>query len=384
MSLSQSIKLVLCLVLSSFIFPQFSKAQFTDTVVYYFKGPAYSPILVQSLEESDYLRVIPPFSKDIDSIDVKDYYKNGQIKLSGKLKRVSFSPAKGTGVFIGPCIQFYSSGVRSSITNYGDLGKEGNEYKYYPNGKLLKVIENTPRYAGQLDFFGKVLESYDSNGKEICKNGMGYDIELENDLLDFQLIGPIYLGRKSGVWKGKVPFLDSLNVELSYQDSKFISGVSYDGFGKSYPFKQTLSEFSFVRNAIDFVSQFKIKLKNQKISTPLTDSLTVSFTVNEDGRFSDVSTLPEASSDIYNLIYGILAKMPTVSPTLLYGLPVKTEVKLSLNMVTQNKDNLETSEVKYITRLLYKNSTLSVNKSLHNLFKFRTNGSVYRPSIAGK
>jgi hypothetical protein len=130
------IKSLLALILSACFFLAF--AQKRDTSVYYVTK---SGKLVSTKDSADYIAMILPPDTSIDknlSI-IKEYYKNGKIRLIGNATITSLK-------FQGSVVSFFPNGRKMSIKNYDTGSPGGDLIEYYPNGKFY----NKKSYTDEL------------------------------------------------------------------------------------------------------------------------------------------------------------------------------------------------------------------------------------------
>jgi hypothetical protein len=340
------------------------KAQLQDTTIYYFKQIGDGSILVSSVDSADYFRIIPAFRKSDKLVEVKDYYRDGKVRLVGQIKPQSFNSYNGSGSFKGMCIIYYPSGIRKNITTYNDYGKDGFEYQYYPDGKLYKLVNNKADVKGAL-LIGELVECYDVTGEQVCKDGSGISIDYDNNLKDIVMTGPIVNGKKGGIWKGKIDYRPLAKFDFIYKEGKFISGIGHDSIGKAYPFDEVFVQASYVNGPIEYVYKIRDELKSYKFSKAIVDSVKVTFIVEEDGSLDNVSAVNVESTELLQALKKSIEKLGRWSPTTNYGIPLKAKVFLSLKITSEKSRNIF-KKVEYSLRPLYNGEELKVNRLITN------------------
>ncbi|MCQ6961325.1 hypothetical protein [Mucilaginibacter aquariorum] len=297
------------------------------------------------------------------------------MKFVGNGKRISFNQYNGNFSYSGQCISFYPSGKRKSIINYGDFGKEGFEYWYYPNGKMFKLIKNEANENRKFFPNGELIDFYDTNGAQICKDGFGNSIEYDQLSKETVMEGPIVNGKKEGAWTGKIPFIDSGKYVLVYKNDEPISGLGYDSLGKSYSFNEVFSTTEYINGPTNFISEIKKSLKAYNLPKADIDSAILSFIVDESGRLMQLSTLKPTTPELLKALKESLSKQPNWSPTKLYGVPLKTKVILALNISHGHKGNSYFTKLIYTLRPLYKEKELNIS---HLMSTYMNKNSIIR------
>ena len=100
-----------------------ASAKEIDTVLYFIKAskltddwPSFnSEIAVNNKDSADFYRLIlpPDTSTDRNLFVVKDYYKNGKLKMVVKTNSQNFWLSRR-----GTCVKYFPNGKRESIENY--------------------------------------------------------------------------------------------------------------------------------------------------------------------------------------------------------------------------------------------------------------------------
>jgi TonB family protein len=203
------IKSLLTLILSLSFFLAF--AQKKDTAVYYLTK---SNKIVSTKDSADYFVVVlpPDTNTDKNLSIIKEYYKNGKIRLIGN--------ATTSGLkFQGPVISFFPNGRKMSIINYDTGSPAGNLMEYYPNGKFY----NRKIYTDELIKSDRELlykECKDSTGKVLTENGHGKWIKFNDDFTKVLEKGNVVDGKRDSIWT--IAKTDSTGFMESYHDGALI------------------------------------------------------------------------------------------------------------------------------------------------------------------
>jgi antitoxin component YwqK of YwqJK toxin-antitoxin module len=193
--------------------------------VYFFKENGR---YVTDRDSADIVRIV----SDPDSVsklyNVRELYAKSQnVRLTGK------STVLNPPIFVGECTGFYENGNRKSVANYMDGMLVGNQYEFYPNGKLYYQIKypDTPTVApGHLQKDYLFVTEKDSLGNSLIDNGAGYYKEFGAKFKIVVEEGHVKDGKRDGQWKGTSENLHIRFVE-NYIEGKLISAISIDEKG---------------------------------------------------------------------------------------------------------------------------------------------------------
>ncbi|MBV8391028.1 MAG: hypothetical protein JO080_14580, partial [Mucilaginibacter sp.] len=128
------------LLLISFV--QFGKCHQADTAYIFYKYDKAGYYKVEKREQCDFFVMITSPDEGDSTYNIKEFYKSGYIKLTGKaLPKIANSD--GAIALEGDCINYFEkTGIRQSIVHYSNGYKEGNEFLFYPNGKIYALLKN--------------------------------------------------------------------------------------------------------------------------------------------------------------------------------------------------------------------------------------------------
>ncbi len=185
-----------------------AKAQKQDTTVYFINSTG---TLVSTADNADYfLMILPPdTSVDKNLFLVKEYYKNGKIRMVGNSK--TNSPDLK---FQGAQISYYLNGHRMSVCTFEDGNPVGEVLAYYPSGKFhysKSYVDGNPVLFN---------ECRDSLGLVLTEHGTGRWIEYDENLYWVSAVGDVRNGHQDGAWQGALN--DSTIYRALYDKGKLI------------------------------------------------------------------------------------------------------------------------------------------------------------------
>jgi antitoxin component YwqK of YwqJK toxin-antitoxin module len=186
------------------------QAQKPDTLKFFLKNTGE---IVNTKDSADYYRVVMPPDINVDKklFPIKDFYANGQLKMTGMSTDKILDP-----IFMGTCTNYYPDGKTESIENYVKDYEYGNTTKitiamYYPNGQ--------PYYTEQYVKHKPVLITCnDSTGKQLADNGNGTWIKYDDDNKKVIGEGAVKDGVEDGEWHGSIG--DSVKYTCTYDKGK--------------------------------------------------------------------------------------------------------------------------------------------------------------------
>jgi len=304
-------------------------SQKRDTIILYYSyqfGKAYR---VSSPAEADYFRLIlPPDPNDNERRNVKEYYKDGHIKLITKLTNDYL--VSDFDHFDGDYISYYPNGKRQSAAHYTDGTIDGLEYRFYPNGHIYCTIKHEA--MGRHFLF---WECYDTLGNQICKEGTGRFIDrIENHgYPDINFEGQVVKGDADGEWHGSTETMYSFRFNVQYKNGKLISGVGYDKRGTQYPFNKDMVGAAYKKTVMEFVEDLNENIKLPRDTNgkkKSIDAYHLRFIVEKDGQISHPEILETNDAPLKEAVTDAIKKCYPWTPTRVFGIPVRTEVVVGL------------------------------------------------------
>jgi hypothetical protein len=310
--------------------------QKSDTAILYYSYQLGKVQRVASLAEADYFRLIlPPDPGDNERRNVKEYYKDGHIKMITKL--TSDFLVSDYEHFNGDYVTYYPNGKRLSTAQYSEGNLTGLEYRFYPNGRIYCTIKHEAMGRRALYW-----ECFDTLGNQICTAGTGRFIDhIENKgYPDIIFEGPVVKGYANGEWNGKTTTMFSFKFNVHYKNGRLISADGYDKLGNKYPFKQDMEGAAYKKTVMEFVEDLNenIKLPRDANGNRISlDAYHLRFIVEKDGQISHPDIVETRDTLLTDAIAAGIRKCYAWTPTRVFGIPVRTEVIVQLKTVNRHQ-----------------------------------------------
>jgi antitoxin component YwqK of YwqJK toxin-antitoxin module len=300
----------------------------SDTTILYYSYQYGVTARVSSLADADYFRMILPPDPGDNHRNVREFYKNGNVKLITKLSTdYLFSDFNH---FDGDFISFYPDGKKLSIAHYTEGNLEGLEYRFYPSGRIYCTVKHQAMGT-------KILywECYDTLGNQICTEGTGRFIShLEKEgFPEITSEGQVANGYAEGEWKGRIVNMFDFRFIAQYKRGKLISGLSYDKQGNRYPFTRDIEGAAYKTTVMEFVEDLNENIKLPQDANGKRESIDayhLRCIIEKDGRISHPDILETKDTLLREAIATAIAKCYSWSPTRIVGVPVRTEVVVQL------------------------------------------------------
>jgi len=304
-------------------------------MTFYFKTINGKDFPISNADNADFIRVILPPQQGENDPSIKEYYKDGKIKLISKTDYKYFSSFSEPNMMLyDDFISFYPTGRKKDVGKHDSTPLSFDEYQYFPNGTLYSYTKYTTRYNSK--FTNQYIECRDTTGAVICENGNGkwntYDYAFKNVLLS----GAIEKGVQEGEWSGSETHYDTIKYSYKYvyKHGKRLSSTGFDKSGREYPFMYETVMAKYKEGAINFLDLFVDHIKTprdangKKMSL---DSIYVSFIVEKDGRLTNLQSIGNVDPLLKEALATALAKSPNWTPTKFWGIPLRTKVIFPLN-----------------------------------------------------
>lgn len=314
-------------------------AQSNDTLITFHKFSS-SNLSVNNgskIDSADFVRVVYPRDPVSKDYPVKEFYKDGKIKLMGQYESERYYKSK-LGVFNGDVISYYPTGKRRSFTHYKAGKKVGQEYLFYPAG----LVQCSIVYSEGLLQKPKNWEFYTTKGDKICDKGNGRWITYDGNYKPIAE-GEVKDGLFEGEWHGKTLEADSIRYTYIYKKGEFVSGVGYDKNGTSYSFKQYVEQSSISLRPFDYVEIITKYFKGLKdVNQRFIDTARVSFIIEKNGSLSSVKLVDNDNTLLNEYVKTALSQFKDVIPQKYYGIPIRTRMILPLrissdmSLITEN------------------------------------------------
>ncbi|HEY8782320.1 MAG TPA: TonB family protein [Mucilaginibacter sp.] len=305
------IRYIFILFLSLVVFSE-AIAQKKDTAVYYLSN---SGKLVSTKDSADFFLVVLPPDTSVDKnlSVIKEYYKNGKIRLAGSATMQDLK-------FQGPVITFFANGHKMNIKNYDNGELTGDIIEYYPNGKFYNKKSYIKTVTEETELLLK--DCSDSTGKVMAVNGNGSWINFNDGFTRTSEQGIITNGRRDSVWN--IVITDTTGFVKTYKDGKII---------KSEPC--TISDNKFFVN-VEQVPEFPggldafLRFLNSHIRYPdaakknnTSGRVIVSFVVERDGSLTDVKVARGIGDGCDEEAVRLIKSSPKWKPGIQNGKPVR-------------------------------------------------------------
>ena len=359
--------LLIIIYFSSF---QLANAQTQDTTFYFFRSVGFSNRVVNTLDSANYIKVIPPYRLADQYVDIFEYYKNGKTKFTGKAITSTINYKTGYAEYDGPCVSFYPTGKREVITTYQEGILSGPQYFYYPDGKLRMVVNNLYKQRYTLNGV-QIVDFYDKTGVQLCKDGNGTLINYDTNFNEITR-GPVKKGKKDGEWQGVITDGIEGKYSLFFKENVYVSGIGYEAASrKSYPFVYTYVPATPPVSPVYFIIKFKDHIKlpaGTSVTRKMIDSTLIYFTVEDDGRLTHFETIEPVPDELLEALKVAFTKCPKWAPAKVYGIPVQTQIALSLAIETGVRYNSNDKRVDRYQMVLYKGMPLKSLPAIRTTF----------------
>ena len=319
--------------------------------IYNMKTNGLSDIPVKSKDSADYIREISsPDNTDLTLFIVKDFYKNGNPKMTGKTS--NFEPSKIQ--LEGPILEFFENGGKKAEKNYVHNVAVGNVTEYFPDGKLYLTGKYDEKIK-QLDDNGNpvgnenkliVDECRDSTGKILVKGGEGHYIKYDSDFKNVWEEGAVSGGLEVGEWHGRFSkgvggLKDTVKYVCTYNGGLVKNGISYDSRGHKYPFPYAWEEPKFkggLEALYKYLSgniHYPVDAKKNNIQ----GKVFLSFVVDNDGSITNVRVVRGIGSGCDEEALRVIKSSPKWVPGKIYGIPVRVQYAVPISFSLQRVDD---------------------------------------------
>jgi len=310
------------IVIISAFFQLFGLTAFAQTKNVYFLK--FSGRLVNEMDSADYFRVISDPDSGSTVYNINEYYKDKSKKLIGKT-------SKADGVVLeGQCVTFYPSGKKESVTNYQNGKRTGDEYTYYPNGKVDVHRRNIPGENNSGDRT-LILDCRDSTGKVLVENGNGHYAGFDHDFKKIIEEGLVKDGLKDSTWNGDVG--DHGHFVEEYNNGVLKAGKFTDDDNKTYTYTVREIQPQFPGGLQGFGQYLSTNIRY-----PYTAKLNrtqgkviVTFVVERDGSLTDLKVVRSPSTTLSGEAVRVLENSPAWIPGCQYGRKVRVSYTVPIN-----------------------------------------------------
>nr|WP_067063559.1 energy transducer TonB [Mucilaginibacter sp. L294] len=290
-----------------------------DTIGYYMRN---DHVVAYNEPDAQFIRFI--IKADSGMFKVRDYYRNGHIRLVAKTAVDSANFERGTQ---GICYEYYNTGKRKSIKIYNKGQVVGDAVTYYPNGGL-NTIEN---YSPQ----GIYLKQYlDTAGNTLADNGNGKWLKINDGKFDGFMEGPVVNGKEDGEWKRHVA--DTVYT-IVYKQGDVISGKEFLKV-KDIVFEKVEEVPSFPGGDLAFSKYISRYVRYPAIAREnnIQGRVIISFVVERDGSLTDIKVVKGIGGGCDEESLRVMSLSPKWKPGLRDGKPVRVQYSIPITFAIQN------------------------------------------------
>ena len=283
---------------------------------------------VQNRDSADYIRVVREPDSSSTLYNVFEYYPNGNNRLMGKSSVIN--PPKYEGI----CINYYANGKKRLISNYKNGQLTGDEYEYYPNGKIY-TARKYPEITSVNEFTGSYLitASYDSLGTQLITDGNGYYKGIDNKFKTVVDEGNLKDGKRDGQWKGKDLGLNVSYFE-TYVNGSLIAGVSVGKDGDSVKYSKARSVEPVYKGGLKAFYGYlgrKILYPDYEKNHNIQGKVIISFVVEKDGLITDIKVSSHVTENIDDEAVRVIKESPKWIPGTEYGRKVRVQYSIPIS-----------------------------------------------------
>ncbi|WP_342646587.1 TonB family protein [Mucilaginibacter sp. CSA2-8R] len=303
---------LITILLSSILFSAYAQRQ----NVYYIKGISQK---VSTRDSADFIRIVREPDSGSVLYKLTEYYGNGTQKLLGLSSTID--PIK----FEGISTTFDKNGKRRTVLNFKAGRLLGDQYYYYPNGKLREART----YLAPGKDFKEIylINTYnDSTGKALVTAGNGHYQNQDYQNKTFSE-GELKDGLKQGEWKTSVKN-DSIIVNEIYNSGTFVKGTAKFANGEvvTYDKPETLPQFP---GGVDGFGRFlgrTLRYPADAQRNGIQGRVMLSFVVEKDGSLTNIHPVGASPSPLLTEeATRVLNESPKWQPGMQYGRAVRVQ-----------------------------------------------------------
>lgn len=307
---------MLCFPLLSVAQASLDKEVFLDSLKFETTSPDYT-----------YSRVIKNYNTIQNEYLITDYYKSGQIQMTGKSTHRDDLVKKGFFTY------YFENGNRNELVHYENSVKVGPYFSWYPDGKE-KIIGEYLKNPTDVDTEGllKINQFWDTGGTQKVTDGSGFYEDVEDPVTVSS--GKLKKGLKDSIWNGHSKRLQVTFTE-EYKDGILVFGTSTDAQGVTHNYKNIETEAKPLYGAMSFRSNFLKKVLSNFKSMKTEyfgKSLVLSFYVEKDGYIREVNAHRGINPEIDNRVITLLKSADKWIPGISRGVNTRKKYFLPINM----------------------------------------------------
>jgi antitoxin component YwqK of YwqJK toxin-antitoxin module len=277
-------------------------------------------------KNSDYVysRIIQNYHTIQNEYLITDYYKSGQVEMTGKTIYRDDLVKKGLFTYN------FENGNRHELVNYQNSIKLGPYFSWYENGKE-KIIGEYLKNPNSEDQEGilKITQFWDANSIQRIIDGQGEFEYIEDQYTNSH--GKIKDGLKDSIWNGidkrlKITFTED------YLDGKLIFGTSSDLNGDQYHYKELIIEARPAYGAATFRKSILKKIPFNLDAKYIGKSIVLSFFIDKEGNIIDVQQHMGISPEIDAKAISLLQSAPKWFPGCTRGVKNRKRYFFPINL----------------------------------------------------
>lgn len=273
-----------------------------------------------------YIRVVKDYNNpNQKSYEVKDFYKSGQIAMSGT------TTTRDKVIKNGMFVYYFENGNKKSIVNYKLDKPYGNYYELYENGNKKLDGEWTDEDKTVLPNI-KIKGYWDENSIQTIKDGNGYYEGFYSDGVKELGKGKIINNLKDSTWVGENKKIKFTYTE-NYKNGELISGVSIDS--NKVEHKYTVSEIRPIpkKGMDNFMNHIARTFNTPKVEG-LKGKIYLTFVVEKDGSITDIKVLRDIGYGTGNEAVRVLKSYGNWIPGEQRGVKVRCTFSLPISVQT--------------------------------------------------
>ena len=286
-------------------------------------------------DSADYIRVVTEPDSASVLYNVFEFYLNNQKKSIGK--SITVDPPRYDGLYTA----YYENGKRMSFVNYKNGIKMGDDFEFFPNGKLYLELNYTDYHytpASRIEAGCLIKTCNDSLGKALVIDGNGYFKGYSNDFKYTEEEGNIKDGHKDGQWKGENKSLQITFTE-TYDNGKLLSGHAVDKDGQIITYTESRNiapEFKGGINAFANYLVKSIRYPQKARENRIQGRVILTFIVEKNGNLSDLRVLRSVDTSLDDEALRVLKISPQWVPGTQFGKPIRVRYSVPIGFSLAN------------------------------------------------
>lgn len=280
-------------------------------------------------DSADYIRIVREPDSASTLYNVSEFYLNGTQKLVGK--SISIDPPK----YEGPCILYYSTGIKKRLTNYKNNAQTGSEIIYYPNGKRYLLLKYPDRETRESEYRNDALieSCNDSLGNAMVKDGNGHYIGYSGKFTYIEEEGNIKNGQRDGNWKGEYKDRHITFTE-SYDNGKLLTGNAVAEDGKTSTYSGSRGVPPEFKGGIEGFGRYlsrNIRYPALAFQKGIQGKVILTFIVEKTGELSDIKVSKSVIQSMDDEAIRVLKLSPKWIPGTQFGIPVRVQYSVPIS-----------------------------------------------------